>query len=94
MTNLLIRHKVNDFKTWKKEFDAFAKTRKSFGEKSFQVYRPKGDAENLHLIFEWDSVENARKFLESPELLSAMKKAGVKETPEIKFFGETYKGAL
>jgi len=90
MTNLLIKHKVKDYDVWdvwKKQFDAFADTRKSSGEQSFQIYRPVEDTENLHLLFQWDTVENARKFLELPALKETMQKAGVIETPKIKFFG-------
>lgn len=94
MTNLMIRHRVNDFSVWKKEFDLFAKTRKSSGEKSFQIFRPEEDAENLHIMFQWDNAANARKFLDSPVLRDTMQKAGVIEDPEIKFFGESYSGTL
>ena len=94
MTNLLIRHKVKNYDVWKKAFDSFADTRKSSGEKSFQIYRPVEDTKNLHLLFQWDTVENARKFLESPSLKETMQKAGVIEAPEVKFFGEAYTGKL
>jgi len=94
MTNLLIRHKVNDYDVWRSAFDSFAETRKSSGEQSFQIYRPAEDGNNLHLLFEWDNVENAKKFLDSPILKETMQKAGVIEAPEIKFFGEAYTGKL
>jgi len=94
MTNLFIRHRVSDFEVWKKEFDLFAETRKSSGEKSFQIFRPEGDAENLHIMFQWDNADNARKFLDSPVLKDTMQKAGVIEAPEIKFFGDPYTGTL
>ena len=94
MTTLFVRHKVSDFDVWKKAFDAFIETRKTYGEKSFQIFRPEEDADNLHLLFEWDTEENAHKFMNSPILKDTMQKAGVLEAPEIKFFGEAYKGAL
>ena len=93
MAHVFIRHKVNDFKTWKKEFDGFVNFRKSSGEKSFQILRPQGDSDNIHLLFEWDSVENAKIFLGSTDLKDAMNRAGVSEKPEIRFLEEVEHGA-
>ncbi len=94
MSHLLIRHKVNDFAAWKEAFDNFVDVRKEFGEKSFQILQHTEDSNNLYLMFEWDSVENARKFLESPELKTTMENAGVAEAPEINFLNEAFKGAI
>lgn len=94
MTQVMVRHKVNDYEAWKKEFDNFADFRKSSGELSYRIMTPGDDQNNLHLIFEWDEVENARKFMESPELKMAMEKAGVTEKPEIKFLKMTDHGKL
>ena len=94
MTHVFVRHRVNDFETWKKAFDDFAETRKASGEKTFQVFRPGDDSKNLHLLFEWDNVDNARKFMESTELKDVMGRAGVAEEPDIQFLGEAFKGTL
>jgi quinol monooxygenase YgiN len=92
MAHVFVRHRVNDFETWKKVFDEFADTRKASGEKAFQIYRPGEDSENLHLLFEWDNMDNARKFMESSELKAAMGRAGVAEEPHIQFMGEALRG--
>jgi len=94
MTSLFVRHKVSDFETWKKAFDEFVETRKSSGEKSYQIFRPAEDPNNLFLVFEWDNVENAHKFMESSDLKETMQKAGVMEAPEVTFFGDVYKGTV
>jgi heme-degrading monooxygenase HmoA len=90
----MIRHKVNDYPAWKKEFDDFAETRKTSGERSFQIFQPENESENLFLLFEWDSVDNARKFFESSILKETMERAGVIEAPEIRFLSEADRGAL
>lgn len=92
MAHVFIRHKVHNFDKWKEEFDNFGEFRKSSGEKSFQILRPEGDSDNLHILFEWDTVENAKTFLDSTELKNAMSQAGVAETPEIRFFNEAGHG--
>jgi quinol monooxygenase YgiN len=93
MTHVMIRHRINDYEAWKTEFDNFVEVRKSSGERSFQILQRQEEPTNLYVLFEWDNIDNARKFLESSALKSAMKKAGVIEAPEIHFLTEAYKGA-
>lgn len=94
MIHLYIRHKVNDYYTWKTWFDGFAAFRKSAGEISYQILRHQDDPNNLYLLFEWDNLDNARKFLDSADLREAMRRAGVNELPEIQLLTEADKGAL
>jgi quinol monooxygenase YgiN len=94
MTKLIIRHKVNDYNTWKTAFDDFAEFRKSSGEKAYHVMQHQEDSNNLFLMFEWDNTENARRFLDSPDLKEAMQKAGVAEAPEIHFVNQADQGTL
>ena len=83
MAVVFIRHRIEDFPKWKKEFDAFIEKRRAGGEKSFRIAGMTGDKNNLCLVFDWDSAANAKRFVDSPDLAAAMKRAGVTETPEI-----------
>jgi len=83
MTTILIKHPVEDYDKWKAEFDAFHDHRKASGETSFQINRPIDDPNNLVILFEWDSAENAKAFLDSTDLKEAMQRAGVLGQPEI-----------
>jgi quinol monooxygenase YgiN len=94
MTVLRIKHKVRDYDSWKTVFDDFRETRKKGGEKSYRICHTENDPNELDVIFEWDNVENARSFVNSPELKNAMEKAGVVEDPEISFLKEVDQGTL
>jgi quinol monooxygenase YgiN len=94
MAHLFIKHKVADYSTWKKTFDEFAETRRAGGEKSFQIFHPENEPNNLYLMFEWDNIANAQNFMNSSELKSAMQNAGVTEEPQISFLNELDKGIL
>lgn len=94
MNHVLVRHRVDDYPKWKAVFDNFVDTRKSFGEKSFQILQHNGDNNNLYLLFQWDNKENAEKFFESSDLKNVMQEAGVAEAPEIHFLNEADKGNL
>lgn len=88
MASILIQHKVEDFVAWKKVFDSNAGLRTSFGEISVQIYQNSSDPNELTVINKWDSLANAQKFAQSPDLKAAMEKAGVIGHPEIFFLNE------
>jgi heme-degrading monooxygenase HmoA len=94
MAYIFVKHKVADYNAWKSTFDAFIETRRAGGEKSFQILHPENEPNNLLLMFEWNSLENARNFMTSEELKNAMKQAGVVEEPQIQFLNELDKGVV
>jgi hypothetical protein len=94
MAHLFVRHKVKDYPAWKKVFDGFIGTRRSGGEKNYQIFHPDNEANNVLALFEWDNIENAKKFAHSSELKEAMGNAGVVEQPEIYFLEEYTQGKV
>jgi quinol monooxygenase YgiN len=94
MFYLVARHRVKDYKAWKKGFDSARPIRRAGGEKSYQIFQVDNDKNNLLLFFEWDNLDNARKYLESPELQNAMEQAGVLEKPDVYFLEEVDRGTL
>ena len=91
---LLVRHKVKDYHSWKNVFDSFIDIRRKSGEKSFQIFCPETEPNNLYLLFAWDNLENAKKFMQSTELRNTMMKAEVLEAPEILFLEEIASGII
>ena len=88
MASMLVQHQVKDFSEWKKAYDSNADMRSTNGELSDQIYRDASDPNKLTIVFKWDSVENARKFAQSPELKTAMEQAGVEGPPNISYLNE------
>lgn len=93
MQHVLIIHEVEDYPAWKAVFDQAAGIRKHAGEISFQLLRYDNDANNIVHFSEWSSLENARCFFESPELVEIRRKAGVK-APELIYLQEIERGVL
>lgn len=85
MTHMLITNKVKNFPAWEKEFDNFYDFRKSHGELSYHLFRLDDDENVVVTLFRWDTFENAKAFVQSPELKDALEKAGVAEAPDIQF---------
>lgn len=93
MKYVLIIHEVKDYLLWKKVFDEAATIRKLAGEISFQLLKYEQDANNIVHFSAWTSLENARKFFESPELVQIRIKAGVK-APEFIYLEKLEEGTL
>ncbi len=78
MPHVLIIHEVADYSAWKIIFDRAAAIRKTAGEISYQLLHYEKDANHIVHFSQWSSLENARRFFESDELVAIRKKAGVK----------------
>jgi antibiotic biosynthesis monooxygenase (ABM) superfamily enzyme len=92
MAYMFVRHSVRDYEAWKSAFDSAIDLRKQNGEKSYQILRQGNGSNELVALFEWDNLDNARKYAASPELKAAMEKAGVTGKPEILFLEEAARG--
>ncbi len=93
MQHVLIIHEVESYPAWKVVFDQAADIRKRTGEISFQFLRYDNDANNIVHFSEWSSLDNARRFFESPELVEIRKKAGEK-APGFIYLHEIEHGVL
>lgn len=78
MHHVLIIHEVESYPAWKSIFDQAAEMRKNAGELSYQLLRYDSDTNNIVHFSKWSSLDDARRFFESPELIQIRKKAGVK----------------
>ncbi|ESS73791.1 hypothetical protein MGMO_10c00130 [Methyloglobulus morosus KoM1] len=93
MQYVLIIHEVDSYPAWKVVFDEAANIRKNAGEVSYQLLRYDNNADNIVHFSEWLSLDNARRFFESPELVEIRKKAGVK-APNFIYLQEIERGVL
>ena len=87
MASMLVQHQVKDYAEWKRVYDTLADVRSSNGELSEQIYRDASDPNKVTLVFKWDSLDNARRYAQSPELKAAMQNAGV-ESHSVNFLNE------
>jgi len=93
MPYVLIIHKVESYLAWKVIFDQAADVRKRAGEINYPLLRYDNDANNIVHFSEWSSLDNARRFFESPELVEIRKSAGVK-APDFIYLQEIEHGVL
>lgn len=93
MPHVLIIHEVESYPAWKIVFDQAAAIRKQAGEITYQLLRYDNNANNIVHFSQWSSLDNARRFFESPELVEIRKKAGVK-APEFIYLEKIEDGVL
>ena len=93
MPFVLIIHEVESYPAWKTVFDQAAEIRKRAGEINYQLLRRDSDGNHIVHFSEWTSLDDARRFFESPELVEIRRKAGVK-APDFLYLHEIERGAL
>ncbi|MCZ7525845.1 MAG: cyclase [Acidimicrobiia bacterium] len=85
MVRMFVRHEVDDYTDWREAYDAFDAERRGMGVRAHGVYRGCGDANDVTVSHDFDSVDAARSFVESTRLKEAMEEAGVRGEPQIWF---------
>ena len=93
MQYVLIIHEVADYEAWKKVFDSAASIRRNAGERSFQVLRYQNDPNRIVHFSMWTSINDAKRFFESPKLVQIRKEAGVK-SPDFIYLEQLEAGTL
>jgi len=82
---IYVRHEVNDYTAWRKVYNEFNATRRKLGVVNQAVYRTVDNGNDITVIHDFKSMEQAKAFVASPDLKAAMDKAGVKGAPQIWF---------
>jgi hypothetical protein len=85
MIRMFVRHPVADFDKWKQSYDAFDATRQGLGVQGAAGFKGAPDPNEVTVWHDFASIDAAKAFLESEELASAMKEAGVLSEPMVWF---------
>jgi phage-related protein len=78
MAYVLIIHEVEKYSVWKSVFDAAKEMRNHACELSYQLLKYDQNENHIVHFSKWTSLNNARRFFESSELIEIRKRAGVK----------------
>ena len=77
VTHLHVGLRVEDYERWKDGYDASIEQRKASGEISFKVYRSVDDPNLVTVLSVQESAEKVMAFMDSPDLQTRMKAAGI-----------------
>jgi hypothetical protein len=85
MVRMFVRHEVADFGKWKKGYDDFDKERRGLGVIGDAVYCAVDDGNDVTVTHDFDSLEKAKSFVDSPRLKEIRTAAGVTSQPTVWF---------
>jgi heme-degrading monooxygenase HmoA len=85
MTTLSVHHQVADYAHWRKVFDSMDGQHRRAGMTSVRVLRSASDPNELTILSEWSSLEQAKAWATSPDLRAGMQNAGVSSQPDVAF---------
>lgn len=84
-TYMVIRHKVQNFQTWKAGYDEHLPKRMEAGVKEIYMLQNVDDPNEVIGLFEAEDVNRAKAFAQSTELRDKMQELGVLDKPDIYF---------
>jgi len=93
MQYVLIIHEVEDYESWKKVFDNASDIRREAGERSYQVLKYESAPNKVVHFSSWTSIDDAKRFFESPKLIRIRAEAGVK-APDFIYLEQLESGTL
>ena len=82
---MFVRHDVTDYAAWRKSYDAFAAEQRKGGVSAQAVYQSADNPNDVTVLHDFKSLEQAKAFASSPELKATMQSAGVKGAPQVWF---------
>jgi heme-degrading monooxygenase HmoA len=88
MITLFERATVPDFDTWHKVFKDFAPTLKAKGVTGSSVYQSTDNPNDVTVVHEFRTLDEAKAFIDSSELHAARARAAVADVPTIWFTEE------
>jgi ABC-type sugar transport system substrate-binding protein len=82
---MFVRLEVVQFSEWRKIYDGFAAARKAAGVTESTLWQSADDPNDVTVINEFATLEQARAFAASGELRDAMRNSGLKGPPQVWF---------
>jgi heme-degrading monooxygenase HmoA len=79
MATVMFKGEVKDYEAWKPVFDGLEEKRKSLGETSYRILREENGGHGIVILIDWDTVEHAHMYLDSPELKEALRRGGARK---------------
>jgi heme-degrading monooxygenase HmoA len=76
MVYIIAKLKLESFDKWKPVFNERSSVRRESGSKEARLFRNSNDPNEAMILFKWDNMENAKKYLESEALKETLKKVG------------------
>lgn len=87
MVYVLVTIKVENYARWKAIFDKKSVKREESGAKETRLFRNFENQNEIVILFEWDNLSNARKYMESDKIQKYLQDVAA-EIVNISYLGE------
>ena len=87
MCYVLTKIRVEDYARWKIAFDKRSDKREESGSKEAHLFRNYEDQHEVVILFKWDDLPKARKYMESDIVREYLKDAGA-EIVDVSYLSE------
>jgi hypothetical protein len=87
MVYVLVTIKVENYARWKATFDKKSVKREESGAKEARLFRNFENQNEIVILFEWDNLSNARKYMESDNIQKYLQDVAA-EIVNISYLGE------
>jgi len=85
MVRMVVHHRVDAYPRWRVAYDAFDEERRGMGVTDHEVFCAVDDPNDVTVIHDFATIDEAKAFAESVRLREVMDDAGVLGTPEVWF---------
>ena len=82
----MVLHRVADYAAWRQVYESVADLQKAGGVTSESVHRMAGDPDNVLVVHEFETVDEARSFFGGPELRQGDEARRRPGPPRIEFY--------
>ena len=83
MIHIIVQHTVRDYDAWKSVFDEHEAVRRQHGATGHTLYRSADDPNEVTIVNQFPSREQADAFAADPSLPEAMERGGVTGKPRV-----------
>ncbi|WP_051298270.1 putative quinol monooxygenase [Arthrobacter castelli] len=84
MPYVLVQQATDNYHQWKQTFDSAAEMRAEAGCVSALVLQGSADPNELVILFEFEDLDRARRYIQSPQLEQAWERAAVRPGTQIR----------
>lgn len=85
MLTVMVRLTVAEFDRWHCEYEQMHAHRQACGERGRRLFRDVDDPNNIVVVFQWDTVDNARAYFDSAALRASVGRAGGLAAPQVSY---------
>jgi len=89
MAYVMVRHSVRDYNEWRPSFDELEPKREAMGCKAERIFRGATEPNEVTVLLECDTLEDAGKYVESDDLSGGIKRRGIMGRPDVLYLEET-----